>query len=116
MLGFSLAENRLRRAVLDYWEHVQPVVHEDFAEFERALPGLGQPFLFTAEAERRLFDLEIPEDAVFLFGRESDGFPPEIRERYATDAVSLPVPGDYVRSLNLSTCVGVAAYEYLRRR
>jgi len=114
-LGFSLAERRLRRAGLDYWAHVSPVVHPSFDAFERALPDLGAPFLFSADAHRTLWEVEIPAAAVFLFGRESGGFTPAIRERYAAAAVSLPVRDARVRSLNLSTCVGIAVYEYLRR-
>jgi tRNA (cytidine/uridine-2'-O-)-methyltransferase len=111
-----MTESRLRRAGLDYWKYVEPVMHPDFAAFERALPQLGKPLLLAAEAKRSLFEVELPEDAVFLFGRESDGFPPAIRERYADAAVSLPVLDRRVRSLNLSTCVGVAGYEYVRQR
>ncbi len=114
-LGFSMTESQLRRAGLDYWTHVNPLVHRDFAAFERTLPQLGKPLLFSAEAERSLFDVKLPVDVVFLFGRESDGFPPSIRERYADAAVSLPVLDPRVRSLNLSTCVGIGAYEYVRQ-
>ena len=114
-LGFSLAERRLRRAGLDYWVHVDPVVHANFADFETALPELGEPLLFSADAPRTLFDIDIPAAAVFLFGRESVGFAPAIRARYADRAVALPLRDPRVRSLNLSTCVGIAAYEYLRR-
>jgi tRNA (cytidine/uridine-2'-O-)-methyltransferase len=115
-LGFSLEEKRLRRAGLDYWQHVNPLVHENLAALERVLPELGQPFLFTAGAPQLLFDVAIPEDAVFLFGRESDGFEQSVRDRYADRSVSLPVDSPHVRSLNLSTCVGIAAYEYVRQR
>ncbi|MEE8106080.1 MAG: tRNA (cytidine(34)-2'-O)-methyltransferase [Planctomycetota bacterium] len=115
-LGFSLEAKQLRRAGLDYWRHVDPRVHESFTEFERVLPELGQPFLFTVDAPRTLFEIEIPEDAVFLFGRESDGFEGSVRRRYAEHAVGLPIESPHVRSLNLSTCVGIAVYEYDRQR
>ena len=114
-LGFSLEDRQLRRAGLDYWIHVAPIVHADFASFEAAPTARGAPFFFSTEARRSLFDLEIPRDAIFVFGRESVGLPAEIRRRYREALVSLPICDDRVRSLNLSTCVGVAAYEYLRR-
>lgn len=114
-LGFSLDDARVRRAGLDYWDEVDPQLHDDFEAFERELPGLGTPFLFTREAEQGLFDAEIPERSVFLFGRESTGFSAAQRERFAGHAVSLPIQSPRVRSLNLSTCVGIAVYEYLRR-
>ncbi|MCZ6786945.1 MAG: tRNA (cytidine(34)-2'-O)-methyltransferase [Planctomycetota bacterium] len=114
--GFSLHEKRIRRAGLDYWTHVDPTVHASFAAFEAALPGLGAPFFFCADAGRDLYETEIPDDAVFVFGRESDGFPEKIRVRYRAAEVRLPIADARVRSLNLSTCVGIAVYEALRRR
>jgi tRNA (cytidine/uridine-2'-O-)-methyltransferase len=115
-LGFSLAERRVRRAGLDYWEFVAPVVHESLEEFEAALPALGTPFLLSAEAERSLFDVAIPEDhAVFCFGKESTGLPAAFRARYRERLVSLPVKDPRVRSLNVSTAVGIVLYEALRR-
>ncbi len=114
-LGFSLDDRHLRRAGLDYWTHVAPRVHPTWEAFEALLPALGRPFLFTAESERCLFDIELPADAVFVFGPESVGFSRGLRERYGEALVSLPVRDARVRSLNVSTCLGVAAYEYLRR-
>ena len=115
-LGFSLAERRVRRAGLDYWEHVDPVIHADFAAFEAALPSLGAPLLLSPDAERSLYETEIPERAVFFFGRESDGLPPAVKERYSQNLVRLPIVDDRVRSLNVSTAVGIVLYEALRRR
>ncbi len=114
-LGFALDERALRRAGLDYWEHVAPVVHPDLEAFERALPALGAAWFFSAEAPRQLYDVEVPADVVFVFGPESRGLAPALRERHAERLVALPVLDPRVRSLNLSTAVGVAAYEYLRR-
>ena len=114
-LGFSLAERRVRRAGLDYWEHVAPVVHRDFAAFEAALPDLGEPLFFSADAERTLYDAPLPVRPVLVFGRESTGFDPEVRARHAERLVRIPMADRRVRSLNLSTCVGIALYEVLRR-
>ena len=112
---FSLSEREVRRAGLDYWEHVRPTVHESFAAFERALPELGAPLLFSAQAERTLFDVEIPERVVMVFGKESVGLDAGIRSRYADRLVRLPMFDERVRSINVSTAVGIALYEALRR-
>jgi len=114
-LGFSLEEKRVRRAGLDYWTHVAPRVHDDWARFEALLPSLGTPLFFSAEAERTLDEVDWSGPAVFLFGRESVGFAPEIRERYREQLVRLPMRDDRVRSLNVSTCVGIVLYEAARR-
>ena len=114
-LGFQLGERDVRRAGLDYWEHVRPVVHDSFAAFEEQLPQLGAPFFLTTDGSRSFYEVEIPADAVFVFGKESAGFAPAIREKYRDRCVGLPMLGERVRSLNVSTAVGIVLYEAMRR-
>ncbi len=115
-LGFSLAEREVRRAGLDYWERVAMRRWDSWPEFERALPALGEPFLFSAEAGVDYWDVRYPSAVTLVFGGESRGLPEELRERYRDRLVRLPMVADAaVRSLNLSTCVGIAAYEVLRQ-
>jgi tRNA(Leu) C34 or U34 (ribose-2'-O)-methylase TrmL len=57
-----------------------------------------------------------PERSVLVFGPESVGFSPELRERYAERLVAIPMADRELRSLNLSTCVGIALFEVLRQR
>jgi len=117
-LGFSLEERQVRRAGLDYWEHVDLRVWPDWATFERGLPGLGDAFFFSTRATRLLWDAPLgePEDVVLLFGRETGGLAPEIHQRYQDRFVGMPMLSPLVRSLNLSTSVAVAVYEVLRQR
>ncbi|HEX9940845.1 MAG TPA: tRNA (cytidine(34)-2'-O)-methyltransferase [Thermoanaerobaculia bacterium] len=115
-LGFLLGERQVRRAGLDYWPRVNPQVWDRWDDFERELPGLGEPFLFSAEAERDYWSVSYPERTVLVFGRESVGLPPEIRERYWDRLVRIPMASPEVRSLNLSTTVALAAYEVMRQR
>jgi tRNA (cytidine/uridine-2'-O-)-methyltransferase len=114
-LGFSLAASAIRRAGLDYWERVEPVVWSSWEAFAAALPGFGVPLLFTAEAERDLWAAPLPRDAVMVFGSESTGLPSELRARYPDRLVCIPMGAGSVRSLNLSTAVAVALYEAVRR-
>src|SRR5436190_10369390 len=117
-LGFSLDERQLRRAGLDYWAHVDLRVWPCWSEFETALPSLGEAFFFSTKAETSLWDAPIgaAADVVLIFGRETGGLPPDVLDRYRDRLVSLPILSQRVRSLNLSTCVGVALYEVLRQR
>jgi tRNA (cytidine/uridine-2'-O-)-methyltransferase len=117
-LGFSLDDRELRRAGLDYWSHVELRVWENWDEFERELPTLGEPYFFSTRGERLLWDapLGAARDVVLLFGRETGGLAPSIHERYADRIVAMPICSPHVRSLNLSTAVGVALYEVLRQR
>jgi tRNA (cytidine/uridine-2'-O-)-methyltransferase len=114
-LGFSLEDKEVRRAGLDYWPRVAPRVWPDWAAFERELPALGAPYLFTARAPRRFQDVTYPKPAVLIFGRESVGLDPQILARHAADTVAIPMLDPVLRSLNLSTSVALALYEVRRQ-
>lgn len=115
-LGFSLDESRVRRAGLDYWKHVDLTTWPDIPAFEAAMPSLGTPFVFTKEAETCFWDVEVPEDAALVFGRESVGLPRDFRARHGAHLVSLPILSEHVRSLNLASVTAVVLYDVLRRR
>lgn len=117
-LGFSLDEREVKRAGLDYWEHVDVRVWPSWSAFEKELSGLGQPFFFATSAPRVLWDAPLGEggDVVLVFGRETTGLPEEIRERFRDQTLSMPMLSPLVRSLNLSTSVALAVYEVIRQR
>ena len=114
-LGFSLGEREVRRAGLDYWEHVDLRVWPAWAHLEQELPALGTPFFFSTRAERMYWEAEFPDNAVLVFGRETGGLPEAIHARYADSMYRMPIHSPHVRSLNLSTAVGIALYEVLRQ-
>ena len=117
-LGFSLDERQVKRAGLDYWEHVDLRMWPSWNAFEREIPALGAPWLFSTKAMRTLWDapLGATDDVVLVFGRETTGLPADVLARYEERLVALPMSSPVVRSLNLSTCVGIATYEVLRQR
>ncbi len=115
-LGFSLDEREVRRAGLDYWPRVAPVLWPSWESFEAELPTLGEPFFFSAEGGRDHWSVAFPPNPVLVFGQESTGLPPELRRRHADRLVTLPMIDREVRSLNLSTSVAVALYEVMRQR
>ena len=117
-LGFSLDEKQVKRAGLDYWEHVDLKVWKNWKAFENQLPSLGEPYFFSTKAKRDLWDapLGAPEKIVLVFGRETGGLPAEIHEKYRDRFLTMPIASPLVRSLNLSTSVGIAVYEVLRQR
>ena len=117
-LGFSLDEREVKRAGLDYWEHVDLRVWPSWDAFERELPAFGEPYFFSTKAERFFWDapLGAPGGVVLVFGRETVGLPEELHERYPDRFVAMPIVPPKVRSLNLSTSVAIAVYEVLRQR
>lgn len=117
-LGFSLDEREVKRAGLDYWEHVDVRVWPDWATFEAELPTLGTPFFFSTKATLPFWDAPMgsTEGVVLVFGRETGGLPADLHERFGAQFVSMPILSSRVRSLNLSTSVAIATYEVLRQR
>lgn len=117
-LGFSLRQREVKRAGLDYWEHVDLRVWPRWSAFEAELPRLGDPFFFSTKAEHLLWDapLGASGDVVLVFGRETGGLPAELRTRHPDRFLAMPIHSPWVRSLNLSTSVGIAVYEVLRQR
>jgi tRNA (cytidine/uridine-2'-O-)-methyltransferase len=115
-LGFSLGEKEVRRAGLDYWPRVNPTVWVNWSTFEEKMPGLGKPYFLSPEAPRRLWEAELKEDVVLLFGAEGKGFESPIRDVYRDRLLSIPMQDEALRSLNLSTCVGIALYEVMKQR
>jgi len=114
-LGFSLEDKEVRRAGLDYWPRVAPRVWPDWQTFDRELPSLGTPYLFTARAPRRFQNISYARPAVLIFGRESVGLDAQILARHAEQTVAIPMLDRELRSLNLSTSVALAAYEARRQ-
>ncbi len=112
-LGFALTERRLRRAGLDYWERLAPVVHDSLDAFLAALPGDASVLAFSAEAERLHWSAPYRADSWLVFGSESRGLPPSLRERWRASLHRVPMVPD-ARSLNLSTTAAVVLYEARR--
>jgi tRNA (cytidine/uridine-2'-O-)-methyltransferase len=117
-LGFSLDEREVKRAGLDYWEHVDLRVWPSWGAFEKELSTLGDPFFFSTKATRLFWDAPLgsTDHSVLVFGRETGGLPDELHQRYRDRFVGMPILSPHVRSLNLSTSVAIAVYEVLRQR
>jgi tRNA (cytidine/uridine-2'-O-)-methyltransferase len=93
-------------------------VWSDWASFEAVLPSLGEPYFFSTKSSRRYWEAPLGSHAgvVLIFGRETGGLPADLHARYADRFLSMPISSPKVRSLNLSTSVGIAVYEVLRQR
>ncbi len=115
-LGFSLSDREVRRAGLDYWERVSVKLWPDWPAFEEALPALGKACFLSTKAERSLWEVDLTEVEVLIFGPETRGLPDAILRRYEPNLARIPIDTSEVRSLNLSTAAAVALFEALRQK
>ena len=112
-LGFHLDDRRLKRAGLDYWSEVDVKQHESFLVFlktERV--DADRLVAFSKYAIDNYTKATVDHGSYLLFGNETSGLPSEIRRSFL--CYRIPMWGK-VRSLNLSTAVGIVAYHYLNQ-
>ena len=112
-LGFAWDDKRVRRAAMDYIDHVAVTRHAGFEAFRAAIGPNARLVLFTTKASHSLYDFGFQPDDVLLFGQESAGVPAQVAE--ASHArVRIPMRAE-VRSMNLATSAAVALGEALRQ-
>jgi len=111
-LGFRLDDKHLRRAGLDYWPEVDVREHLSFETFVNALDKGAEIACFSTHALEPYTKANVSRGTFLLFGPETRGLPPQIRDSFP--CYSVPIWGR-VRSLNLSTTVGIVSYHYLGR-
>jgi tRNA (cytidine/uridine-2'-O-)-methyltransferase len=111
--AFRIDDVRLRRAGLDYWQHLQL---GDAINWEDLLRQLAprRMFFFSRFARRTLWEATFQHDDVFIFGRETSGLPESILDPASDHALRIPMEPQ-VRSLNLATTVGIVLYEHQRQ-
>jgi tRNA (cytidine/uridine-2'-O-)-methyltransferase len=112
-LGFRTDDYYLRRAGLDYWQHLLWEVVDDWTALLARLPPC-EPWLFTKTAKTLYTAACYQRADVLVFGNESAGLPQPILDAYPERRLRIPTRPQ-VRSLNLSNAVAVAAYEAQRQ-
>lgn len=117
-LGYTITDAKLRRAGMDYWHSLDVHHHEDFQKFQKAPagPAPGRIWLLTTKTTKTIWDAEFADGDGLMFGSESCGVPDEVRDAIPEEfRITIPQFDPTLRSLNLSTAAGIAAYEALRR-
>ena len=112
-LGFSLDDRYLKRAGLDYWEHLKLTICKDMEEFERLTAG-RRKILGTTKGAAPYYEFEYQDGDIIILGQESCGLPKEYLMANLETSVTIPMPGK-VRSLNLSNSAAILAYDALGR-
>lgn len=112
-LGFKMDEKSVKRAGLDYWEHLDLHVYSSFNDFCNKNPQ-AVIYMATTKARKTYAEIGYDENGFIMFGKESAGIPEELLIKYKETSIRIPMR-DSIRSLNLSNSVAIILYEALRQ-
>ena len=113
-LGFSIEDREVKRAGLDYWHKINLKLWDNFDAFLQDMaPQPDEVALFTKKGAQPFWSLPPLKRLFLVFGSETKGLPAPLLAQYQKSTYRIPISGD-IRSLNLSTAVGIALYESLR--
>ena len=112
-LGFRLNEKEIKRAGMDYWEHLDVTRYVNFEEFLEKNPN-AKIWMATTKAKHVYTDVSYGPDDFIMFGKESAGIPEEILVENEETCIRIPML-EKIRSLNLSNSVAIVLYEALRQ-
>lgn len=112
--GFEITDANLKRAGLDYWQHLTWFQYKSYDEWFAKVEDPKRVFYFSTKVKQTYFDIEYQKGDWFVFGKETKGLPPEIINNNLNQTVTIPQTGP-VRSLNLATAVAIAVYEGFRQ-
>ncbi len=112
-MGFNLSDKKLKRAGLDYWQHLKLKLHnslDDFLEFTKG----KRLFFSTTKSENIVYSKNYVKGDYFVFGSETKGLPEELLKENFENCINIPTT-DKVRSINLSDSVSIVLYEAIRQ-
>ena len=113
-LGFVLNDKNIKRAGMDYWEHLALERYVNYEEFVQKNPG-AKIYYATTKAHKRYDEVSYGPDDFIMFGKESAGIPEEILVENEENCIRIPMLPE-IRSLNLSNSVNIVLFEALRQQ
>lgn len=114
--GFKLDDAQLKRAGMDYWQHVRWHRWKSWSHFAAGIPADAQIWYVESGGPRRYNDVHFGPSDYIVFGRETAGLPQSLIEADRSHWVRIPMFNPQARSLNLSNCVALVLYEALRQQ
>ena len=112
-VGFSLDDKSLKRAKMDYFSDINPVIHKDYKSFTDSIDE-KKIYAVTKYGTRIYSELKYDKDIFLLFGSETTGLPEVILSKLQNRSIRIPMINDS-RSLNLSNSVAIVVYEVWRQ-
>ena len=114
-LGFKLDDSQLKRAGMDYWQHVNWHRWPDWPNFCSALSANARLWFIESNGPRVYSDARFSPEDYLVFGRETAGLPRPLLQAHAETWLRIPMFNPKARSLNLSNCVALVLFEALRQ-
>ncbi|MHB8520140.1 MAG: tRNA (uridine(34)/cytosine(34)/5-carboxymethylaminomethyluridine(34)-2'-O)-methyltransferase TrmL [Limisphaerales bacterium] len=115
-LGFALDDKQLKRAGMDYWQHVEWRRWPSWPAFQEQLRPGARLWFVESGGSRHYAEAEYRPDDYLVFGRETAGLPKELLRRHPERWLRIPMFNAASRSLNLSNCVAIVLFEALRQQ
>ncbi len=112
--GFELNDSRVKRAGLDYWQHINLFIYESIDEFFAKNETAKMVFL-SSHGTKDYWDIEFEEGVFLVFGKESKGLSKNITETNPDKLYKIPLLSEHIRSINIANAVSVTVYEGIRQ-
>ena len=112
--GFEIDDKRLKRAGLDYWQHLEVIYYDSIDEFFVKNSDAKMAFL-SSHGTQSHWEIDFTDNMYLIFGKESVGLPKPIIKKYQDQLFKIPLYSPNIRSLNLANAVGIIIYEGLRQ-
>jgi tRNA (cytidine/uridine-2'-O-)-methyltransferase len=114
--GFKLDDAQLKRAGMDYWQHVEWRRWPSWAVFRKTVPEGARVWLVESKGPRLYSEVNYAADDYLVFGRETAGLPKSLLQESRVRWLRIPMFNAQARSLNLSNCVALVLFEALRQQ
>ena len=114
--GFKLDDSQLKRAGMDYWQHVEWQRWPGWTAFESALPPSARLWLVESGGPQLYSEVKYSADDYLVFGRETAGLPGSLLKKHREYWLRIPMFNEQSRSLNLSNCAALVLFEALRQQ
>ena len=112
--GFEIDDKRLKRAGLDYWQHLEVIYYESSEAFFQKNQQAEMVFL-SSHGTKSHWDIKYTDEMFLVFGKESVGLPKPLIKTHEDKLFKIPMYSEYIRSLNLANAVSIIVYEGLRQ-
>lgn len=112
--GFEISDSRLKRAGLDYWQHLSVTYYDCIDDFFEINKDKTMAFL-SSHGEKNHWDIPFEDDLFLVFGKESVGLPKPILKKYKAQLYKIPLYSEHIRSLNIANAVSIVTFEGLRQ-